>query len=634
MKTSESVIDYRPDIDGLRGLAVLSVMLFHAFPSLMPGGFIGVDIFFVISGFLITKIIKSRTDQNNFNFLEFYARRIRRLFPSLILLMVVCFVAGWFLFDTGDFKLLGKHMVSSVAFVSNFVFLGESGYFDRIAITKPLLHLWSLSVEEQFYLLWPVLIFIFSKRALKMLPILFFVIGASFLLSLYFSFTDGAYAYYFPLSRFWELGIGASLNYLPASFTNKGKFFPSPQFLSFFAFCGLVLSFFIIDGSSVFPGWLALIPVLSVASIIVVGQQATVVRYLLTHRTLVWLGLISYPLYLIHWPLFSFWKIITLETPGNFVTCLILLVALAMASLIYIRLELPIRRKGGWKTTSSLLVFMLILGILGLNVFNRDGYPFRPIAEATLLSNITEFAEELPNAVCHNNFCFPEEIKQEQPIVFFWGDSVTANVTYGITKDQITDLHIQPIVSMWGACPPIDGYIAKLESKIECERFQSEGLVIIEKYKPEVVFLFANWYAYLESNQYVTLNLSELSRAVDQIKALGAAKVIIVGQFPLFEASQADIGRRVFLPGEAPYTTWLLNEEIFEADETIKKFSQENDVGFLSPLDFLCNDRGCQISASTEKYIPMAYDSLHMTPLGAHVLFRKAFTKDLFSKIQ
>jgi peptidoglycan/LPS O-acetylase OafA/YrhL len=124
MNTSESVIDYRPDIDGLRGLAVLSVMLFHAFPTLMPGGFIGVDIFFVISGFLITKIIKSRTDQNNFNFLEFYARRIRRLFPSLILLMVVCFVAGWFLFDTGDFKLLGKHMVSSVAFVSNFVFPG------------------------------------------------------------------------------------------------------------------------------------------------------------------------------------------------------------------------------------------------------------------------------------------------------------------------------------------------------------------------------------------------------------------------------------------------------------------------------------------------------------------------------
>jgi peptidoglycan/LPS O-acetylase OafA/YrhL len=228
----------------------------------------------------------------------------------------------------------------------------------------------------------------------------------SFLLSLYFSFTDGAYAYYFPLSRFWELGIGASLNYLPVAFTNKGKFFPSPQFLSFFAFFGLVLSFFIIDGSSVFPGWLALIPVLSVALIIVVGQQATVVRCLLTHRTLVWLGLISYPLYLIHWPLFSFWKIITLETPGNFVTCLILLVSLAMASLIYIRLELPIRRKGGWKTTSSLLVFMLILGMLGLNVFKRDGYPFRPIAEATLLSNINEFAEELPNALCSQQLLF------------------------------------------------------------------------------------------------------------------------------------------------------------------------------------------------------------------------------------
>lgn len=630
MKTSEFVIDYRPDIDGLRGLAVLSVMLFHAFPSLFPGGFIGVDIFFVISGFLITKIIKARMDQNNFDFLEFYSRRIRRLFPSLILLMTGCFVAGWFLFNVGDFKLLGKHMASSAGFVSNFIFLRESGYFDQVAITKPLLHLWSLSVEEQFYFLWPLFIFIFSKNVLRMVKIIFAIICGSFLLSLYFSFNDGAYAYYFPLSRFWELGVGASLNYLPAAFINREKKFFSSEVVSLFSLFGLILSFIIIDSASAFPGWLALLPVFSVAAIIVVGQQATFVTQLLTHRALVWLGLVSYPLYLIHWPIFSFWKIITLETPSNLVACLVLLVSLALASLIYIGVELPVRKKRGWITTSALLVLMFILGMLGLNMFKRDGYPFRPIAEASHLSNINKYAEELPNAVCHSNFCFPEEITQEKPTVFFWGDSVTANVTYGMTKDDITDLRIQPIVSMWGACPPIDGYTAKIESYIECEEFQSEGFAIIEKYKPKVVFLFANWHGYLKSNEYSRLNLSDLVRTVHQIKVLGAGKVIVIGQFPLFEASQADIGRRVFSRGKAPYTKWLLNEEIFEVDEAIRKFTQENNVEFLSPIDFLCNDRGCQISASTEEYIPMAYDTLHMTPRGAHILFRRAFTKDFF----
>lgn len=631
MKTSKFLIDYRPDIDGLRGLAVLSVMMFHAFPSLVPGGFIGVDIFFVISGFLITKIIKSRIDENDFDFLQFFARRIRRLFPSLILLMTGCFVTGWFLFDTGDFKLLGKHMASSAGFISNFVFLGESGYFDQVAITKPLLHLWSLSVEEQFYFLWPVFMLMFAKKKLRLVQVILCMLVASFLFSLYFSSRDSAYAYYFPLSRFWELGVGASLNYLPVGFKAKERKFFNPQYVSTFAFFSLIFGFFLINSGSVFPGWLALVPVLSAASIIVVGQQPSIVNRLLTHRTIVWLGLVSYPLYLIHWPFLSFWKIVTLEDPSVAVACLILLISIVIASVVYIGAELPIRKNGRWKTTSSLLVLMLILGILGLNIYKRDGYPFRPIAEERMTFNIDNYAQPLPDAVCLTNPCFPEQIKPGIRTVFFWGDSVTANLTSGLRREEITDLRIQPIVSMLGACPPIDGYIAKNEYKMDCEQFQAQGFSIIERYKPEAVFLFASWHTYLKSKEYVRLNLLDLVPTLEKIKVLGSKRIIIVGQFPLFDASQADIGRRVFVEGEVGYTNWLLNEDIFELDQAIEEFAQENDVEFLSPLDFLCNGRECQISASPNEYIPMAYDTLHMTPRGADVLFRRAQTSGIFS---
>ncbi len=149
---------YRPDIDGLRALAVCVVVVYHAFPDFFPGGFIGVDIFFVISGFLITTLIYSELSTNHFSFLNFYIRRIKRIFPALITVLVFCFAFGWFNLLADEFKQLGLHIVGSASFTSNFILWNESNYFDVTSYQKPLLHLWSLAVEEQFYLIWPVLI--------------------------------------------------------------------------------------------------------------------------------------------------------------------------------------------------------------------------------------------------------------------------------------------------------------------------------------------------------------------------------------------------------------------------------------------------------------------------------------------
>lgn len=156
---------YRADIDGLRAIAILSVVGYHAFPSWVKSGFIGVDIFFVISGFLISTIIFDNLEHNNFRFIEFYSRRIKRIFPALLLVLIASFSFGWQILLADEFKQLSKHIIGGAGFISNFVLMRESGYFDNLAETKPLLHLWSLAIEEQFYIFWPLLLtFVWKKN--------------------------------------------------------------------------------------------------------------------------------------------------------------------------------------------------------------------------------------------------------------------------------------------------------------------------------------------------------------------------------------------------------------------------------------------------------------------------------------
>jgi len=202
---------YRPDIDGLRAIAVLAVVTFHAFPEFVRGGFIGVDIFFVISGYLISTIIFENLEKGSFSFSEFYARRIRRIFPSLLVVIIACFVFGWFELLADEFKQLGKHIAAGSGFISNFVFWGEAGYFDNSADTKPLLHLWSLGIEEQFYITWPMFIWLSWRYKLNFPLIALTVALVSFVLSVKGVRNDSVATFYSPQTRFWELIIGSLL---------------------------------------------------------------------------------------------------------------------------------------------------------------------------------------------------------------------------------------------------------------------------------------------------------------------------------------------------------------------------------------------------------------------------------------
>jgi len=344
---------YRPDIAGLRAVAVLSVVWFHAFGSSLSGGFIGVDIFFVISGFLISSIIFENLEQASFSFTTFYSRRVKRIFPSLLVVLIACYGFGWFVLLADEYKQLGKHVAGGAGFISNYLLWRESGYFDTAAESKPLLHLWSLAIEEQFYIFWPLLLAFAWKRHARFFTITALVAITSFAANLYLINRDPTAAFYFPISRFWELMIGCALAYITL---HKPALIDRQRNLQSVAgFSLLIAGLLIIDEGRAFPGWWALLPTIGTFLIISAGPRTWLNHHLLSNRILVWFGLISYPLYLWHWPLLSFARIVEGGTPSAILTAIAVLAAILLSWLTYLLLELPIRRGAHSQTKTMAL---------------------------------------------------------------------------------------------------------------------------------------------------------------------------------------------------------------------------------------------------------------------------------------
>ena len=275
-------LKYRPDIDGLRAIAILAVIIFHAFPKKIPGGFVGVDIFFVISGFLISTIIFSGLERGGFSLIDFYVRRVRRIFPALILVLVSCLIFGWAVLFSDEYKQLGLHVSAGSGFIQNFILWDESGYFDHAAETKPLLHLWSLAIEEQFYIFWPLLLAFVWKKQWNFLTITLAIATVSFSLNIYFIVSgQEAAAFYMPFSRFWELMVGGVLAYVilhKPQLINKHK-----NVQSFVGFIFLVAGFALLNKQSDFPGWWALLPTIGTFLIISAVPDSLMIRYILTN---------------------------------------------------------------------------------------------------------------------------------------------------------------------------------------------------------------------------------------------------------------------------------------------------------------------------------------------------------------
>lgn len=388
---------YRRDIDGLRALAILAVVIYHALPSWLPGGFIGVDIFFVISGFLISGIIFRELNNSNFSVIEFYKKRIKRIFPSLILVLIGCYLVGLIFLLPDEFLQLSKHIAAGASFVQNFILQRELGYFDIASEQKPLLHLWSLSIEEQFYLLYPLLILFAWRMRLSPLLVISTCTTMSFALNVFGVLKNPSETFFLPHTRFWELLLGSALAWLQfceehhrspskllSSFrtaeyskaredraANTRKLLNNaPSILGVFI---LVFALFFINKNDYFPGWRASIPVLGTLLIISAGAQSWANLFIFSNSLMVFVGLISYPLYLWHWPALSFLRIITSGKPSEGQLVCTLFMSFIIAFLTYFFIERPIRFGMSLRSASLFLsVGLAAVGFLGYKTYKYD----------------------------------------------------------------------------------------------------------------------------------------------------------------------------------------------------------------------------------------------------------------------
>ncbi len=392
---------------------MLSVVLYHAFPHLLRGGFIGVDIFFVISGFLISGILYrslfGEKTPGRVNIVDFYMRRIRRIFPVLIVVLLTTLAAGFLLLTPDELKLLGKHVAGGAAYVSNIVLWKEAGYFDQSAALKPLLHLWSLGVEEQFYIVWPVLLWLLYKSRLNFLTATVLFALVSFILCMKGVSRDATAAFYAPWTRVWELAAGGILAWAvmnwkapEAPLAKVNAFLSRVVFrgdaveprawrdvLSMLGFALIVVGLCTIKHSSKFPSYNALLPVMGAVFIIAAGADAWLNRVVLSHRVAVFIGLISYPLYLWHWPLLSFEHIVWGGKPPALWRGAAVVAAVLLAWVTYRYIEPPLRYgKHSTAKAVGLFVVLAAIGFGGYALYKSNGFPQRIAQETTEVAQI------------------------------------------------------------------------------------------------------------------------------------------------------------------------------------------------------------------------------------------------------
>lgn len=675
MKLSQKQLlstNYRPDIDGLRAFAILPVVIFHAFPKVFRGGFIGVDIFFVISGFLISTIIFENLDKKTFSFTSFYARRIRRIFPSLLLILISSYLFGWWVLFSDEYKQLAKHITAGTAFVSNFILWGESGYFDNSAETKPLLHLWSLGIEEQFYVIWPFLLWVVWKCKFNLILITFAVIFISFCLNIFGIKTDSVGTFFSPQSRLWELASGSLLAwYLFYKSRNqldlKGK---SDSFLgltlcrsplktseqnhaniiSFVGMLLLIYGFIHIKKEFIYPGTWALIPVIGTVLIILAGGMAWANRKILSNRLMVWFGLISFPLYLWHWPLLSFATILEGGLPDKKIRTLCVVISIFLAWLTAILIERPIRF-GKESRVVILSILMAIMSFIGYFTYHMNGLPFRlkdQIALREIMANpwpkistfdCTKYIPEF-KGLEFNGGC--ELTKDSSPTIVFAGDSHSFHYKYGIWNN----FKSEPALMISQAhCLPFSGdqfLIGECRKKFDAltdylEKSSSVKTIVISGYWSFLMtgsFSEAgeNWRTVREFNAERIASFKRNARTMLSKIIKSGKQVVLMKDVPdlnfninncydirplrisLFRLnSDCSMNYQNYLERISPYDSVM--------EDLLKEFPE---IKIYDPRHLFCSGTKCRAS---DDFLPYYFNGDHLNHYGADMVI-----KDLISK--
>jgi peptidoglycan/LPS O-acetylase OafA/YrhL len=642
-------LEYRPDVDGLRAVAILLVVGYHASSRMVPGGFIGVDVFFVLSGFLISGLILKGLGSGEFSIVDFYLRRIRRIFPALIAVFAASFVAGWWLLHSDDYRVLGKHVAAGAAFVSNFVFWREAGYFDTFAELKPMLHLWSLGIEEQFYLVWPLLLFVLWKYSRYRAWIIGIVGVSSLALNLVLAESHPLADFYSPLTRFWELLAGGALAYMtvgefnaarhPRNFWLGESRRPNTEtwlraIASLAGVMLLAVAAVAFDRLQAYPSWRALLPVGGTLLLVAAGPRTWVNRWLLGNPVAVFVGLISYPLYLWHWPILAFLRLNNFDEPLRTQKAECIALAFVLACLTYLLVERPIRRSasGKFRLTVPVALCALMAGSMftGLYFYATGGAPSRfPATENAVDQFSREYREHLDRYYRYGS-CFlkpeqgPDAFSSDciepgnasgRPLVVLWGDSHAADLYLGL-HDAQRDGHFTLAEFTGASCPPILAYRDK--TRPFCPDMNLHVRDYIRDNKPDIVLLAAVWPSY---------PFQQIADTIALVKELGVATVVVIGPVPYWDGGLPKVlyfhfkqDRTDELPLRLRNTSVAGGER--EVDSRLRDVSQKAGALYRSPIQLLCEGENCVTRVGPHPEDIISWDYGHLTTSGSIALVR------------
>ena len=621
---------YRPEIDGLRAISVLSVFIFHLGAKPLRGGFIGVDVFFVISGYLITNLIYGEWKENQFSLTSFYVRRIKRIAPALLSMIFCSLAAGYFILSPGDYDVLARSSLSAIAGVSNFFFLQNTGYFDPAAETMPLLHTWSLAVEEQFYIIWPSLLLIFWKMAkwtrTSALESILILIAASLAAYLLTIFTSSKIAFYMPHTRAWEFVVGGAIPFIPAVTSERFRYaIKLLPWLGIALIGGAALQFREVEIS-------VLGAVIGAYLILYAARPQSLIYDILSWRPLVFIGKISYSLYLYHFPIIVFWRHYagTWTVPIAYFPVFIIC-AVVMSWLSWKYVEQPCRRaKWTWKVVFPIFFAGgLATGFLCLAVLISQGAATRiPTVIQAMRSRDVMWDWPCPRyrTIGLSSWCTGGAVWESAAAhAVIWGDS---NAAHFMPLLDVAGQQQNVSISFAGSCPPIvaTGYamLAGLTASMrQCDELHNLAIDAVKSKEISMVILAAAW-AGMTPALYKTAGdqLSEengllvfrqaLDKLLLQLSAEGRI-VAIISQIPRWPtdpipcviAVQTHLLRSASFRQGCRDNVNRLDKAYFKqfqrrTDDMFRSFNGKFGVVIWFPVDDLCTEQSCATTLDGE----------------------------------
>lgn len=631
---------YRKEIDGIRALAIISVILFHAGFSTFEGGFFGVDIFFVISGFLITKVISTQLKNKTFSLFNFYERRVRRIIPALIFVMLCTLPCAWLWMTPKDLEDFSRSLISTPLFLSNFLFYSTSNYFSTNSEFKPLIHTWSLAVEEQYYILFPLFFMLIWKLGKKW-SIFFLLIIAifSFIIAKNNSLTNPLFAFYMLQARAFEILTGSITallgNYKKELSTGTEKYISIiEQSLSITGLTMMIYAILFFEKNTQNPTLFALIPTLGTALVLAFATSKNFVGKLLGQKILVGIGLISYSAYLWHQPLFAFARLKVIDNNLSQIFLFLLsLLSFLLAFFSWKYIENPFRNNSKIKTQTIVtlsILFSYILILIGLLIFKNNGFKNRLNNEQQKIisfQNIDKLKKDVRDNICSlepektfHDFkpeCYTSKTKNTYLI---WGDSLAATSYIGLKS-----IHDDTLQITASSCHPIIDQ--NFPTRPNCYNINNFAKEKIRKLNLKKIFLHASWV--LNSDQKNLIQ--NITKTIEFInKTSPQSQIIIIGSLPTWDQALPKIILRKNLSLDNEKYIKLSNyKKLKEIDDKLKTLERFKNVKFISALDQMCIEDKCLAIFKHEgKYWISSADFHHLNEASSIFLFNKI--KNLF----